>query len=205
MKSHLPVAIIAMIEDGTWPGECLMVTGNLIARPTAAEIAQNYVFLKPIVMVSPHKATLLVYWWCVSLCAGLMGCCRSCIVLLLLFVVASVEFSGFVSMGVGLERLAWAILFFCLLSMQVPSAYFLTDAYLYLDLLLQKKLFKAKVAERETRHDLAGREGVKAKRLIGALRFLWRSSQDGGHDARVRDLKSLLLPSPRRVPQHAVA
>ena len=85
---------------------------------------------------------------------------------------------------------------------QVPSAYFLTDCYLYLDLSLGKKLFKPVT---DSRQEMAGREGVKAKKMMGGLRYLWRSSQDGAHDPRIRDLKSFLRASPRRAPGHAVA
>lgn len=56
MKQHLPVTLLAMIDNNTWPGECLMVQGNPIARPTSAEISQNYVFVKPLVKVCPRFA-----------------------------------------------------------------------------------------------------------------------------------------------------
>lgn len=56
----------------------------------------------------------------------------------------------------------------------------------------------------ESRQEMAGREGVKAKKMLGGLRYLWRSSQDGAHDPRIRDLKSFLRSSPRRAPAHAV-
>lgn len=94
----------------------------------------------------------------------------------------------------------------CFLSPKVPSGYFLTDAYLYLDLLLNKRLFKPKAADPKenkpavTRAGLAGLEGVKAKKLLGGLRTLWRSSQVGAHDPRVVDLKNYLQPSPRKIP-----
>ena len=50
----------------------------------------------------------------------------------------------------------------CYVLAQVPSAYFLTDCYLYLDLMLQKKLFKPQGAD--SRQEMAGREGVRGKR-----------------------------------------
>lgn len=84
---------------------------------------------------------------------------------------------------------------------QAPSAYFLTDAYLYLDILLKKRLFKP--ISPDTRNDMAGREGVKGKRMVGALRFLWRSAPEGAHDPRISELKAFLLPSPRRAPRHS--
>ena len=45
---------------------------------------------------------------------------------------------------------------------------------------------------------LAAIEAVKAKRILGALRALWRSSPQGGHDQRVTHLKTFLLSSPNR-------
>lgn len=62
--------------------------------------------------------------------------------------------------------------------------------------MLKKKLFKPKAPK--TRADLAGQEGVKGKRLLQALRNLWRSSPAGAHDDRLVSLKSFLMPSPPR-------
>ena len=78
---------------------------------------------------------------------------------------------------------------------QVPSAYFLCDTFLYLDRLLNKKLLQP--SGNEDKLTLAGREGCKAKRCLGGLRYLWRSSIQG-HDPRITDLKSFLLKSPER-------
>ena len=58
MKRHLPPSLLAMVEEGTWPGECLLVMGNPLSRPSASEIAQNYVFLRPLVILSPRRAPL---------------------------------------------------------------------------------------------------------------------------------------------------
>jgi len=58
-------------------------------------------------------------------------------------------------------------------------------------------MLKPKVSEGEDKVVLAGREGVKAKRLIGALRYLWRSSPNSC-DPRLKDLKQLLQRSPAR-------
>ena len=79
---------------------------------------------------------------------------------------------------------------------QIPSVYFLTDVFLYVDLLASKKLFKPK--DGSTRADYAGSEGLKAKKLLQALRNLWRSSPSGAHDMRICELKSYLSPSPAR-------
>ena len=78
----------------------------------------------------------------------------------------------------------------------MPSAFFISDAYVYLDLLLGKRLFRP--TSKDDRVSLALKEGVKAKRLLGALRTLWRSSADGAHDPRVKDLKQHLVASPLR-------
>ena len=53
------------------------------------------------------------------------------------------------------------------------------------------------VADQRTKFDLASIEGVKFKRLIGAVRNLWRSSPKGNHP-HVTHLKSILRPSPDR-------
>jgi len=45
-----------MVDDGSWPGESLIVIGDTCTRPTAAELAQNYCFIKPLVMKNPSKA-----------------------------------------------------------------------------------------------------------------------------------------------------
>jgi len=82
--------------------------------------------------------------------------------------------------------------------LQVPSAFYITDCFLYLDLILKKKLFKPPAGE--TRKDLAGKEGVRGKRMMGALRALWRSSPVGGHDARIAEMKTYLQASARPVP-----
>lgn len=84
--------------------------------------------------------------------------------------------------------------------MKVPSAFYITDCYLYLDLILKKRLFKPQPNKVPpvTRADLAGREGVKGKKMLGGLRFLWRSSKIGGHDPRIADLKQYVLPSPAK-------
>lgn len=89
---------------------------------------------------------------------------------------------------------------------KVPSGFFLTDTVLQMD-----KIFKGKplvrkegegesdrlVDDKRTKFDLASIEGVKFKRLIGAVRTLWRSSPKGNHP-HVTHLKSLLRPSPDR-------
>lgn len=81
---------------------------------------------------------------------------------------------------------------------KVPSAYLLTDAFLVLDKRMEKKLFRPSRELNETRMGLAAVEAVKAKRLLGALRSLWRSSPGHGQDTRITHLKSYLMQSPNR-------
>ena len=82
----------------------------------------------------------------------------------------------------------------------MPSAYLMTDVWIYLDKLLDRKLFKP--TPDQSRMSLAGVEGLKMKKLVGALRALWRSSKEFGSDERITDLKSFLRasPSPQRGP-----
>lgn len=80
----------------------------------------------------------------------------------------------------------------------MPSAYFMTDVYLQFDRELNQRVFKPDESNLESRTSLASNEGVVSKKLIGSLRALWRSNKNGGHDERVRVLKSYLLPSPVR-------
>ena len=56
----------------------------------------------------------------------------------------------------------------------VPSAYFCTDLFLCLDALFLGKLLHPTLTE--SKKQLAAQEGNRLKGLIGALRFLWRSS-----------------------------
>ncbi|CAK9089242.1 unnamed protein product [Durusdinium trenchii] len=79
---------------------------------------------------------------------------------------------------------------------KVLGAYFLTDAWLMLDRSLGFKLFRPQ--PHETRMKLAAYEACKAKKCMGALRSLWRSSKTGGHDQNIRHLKSFLRDSPGR-------
>ena len=56
----------------------------------------------------------------------------------------------------------------------VPSGYFRTDLFIYLGRLFMGKLLRPTLTE--GKKQLAAQEGSRMKRLIGALRFLWRSS-----------------------------
>ena len=68
------------------------------------------------------------------------------------------------------------------------------DAFLMLDFLLGKKLFRPKPGV-ETRAGLASEEAVKAKRCLGSLRYLWRNSTSS-HDPYILEMKSFLQASP---------
>lgn len=82
-------------------------------------------------------------------------------------------------------------------SHQVPSAFFLTDVFIWFDgVIMNKKVFKPDYKKKESRMSLASNEAVVMKRLISALRALWRSSQNRGLDNHITDLKSYLRASP---------
>ena len=46
LKRNLPVALLDMINNETWAGKGCMVLGSMVTKPSAAEVAENYVFLK---------------------------------------------------------------------------------------------------------------------------------------------------------------
>lgn len=85
-----------------------------------------------------------------------------------------------------------------LMPLQVPSAYFLTDMFIYFHGLMDRRIFHPDTAKNETITSLASEEGVLMKKLVGSLRALWRSSKDGGYDERVKELKSWCKPSPNK-------
>jgi len=74
----------------------------------------------------------------------------------------------------------------------VPGGVLLTDIWLYLNRLLDNK-FLCKPGT--TPLAQAGVEASRCKRLIGALRYLYRNSVSS-HHPRVSELKSMLQPSP---------
>ena len=63
--------------------------------------------------------------------------------------------------------------------MQVPSALYLTDVLLYLDKFLKGNSLLAKPGTTEaslSKTDLAAKEAQKLKKLVSALRYLFRNS-----------------------------
>ena len=54
MRQHVPPSLLATVNDGTWPGDGLLVMGNPMSRPSASEIAQNYIFVRPLAIMSQH-------------------------------------------------------------------------------------------------------------------------------------------------------
>ena len=167
MLAHMPAAVASLVSEPDWQGSDLIILSSSIARPSSQELANNFSWLKPIVLDSPHK-------------------------------VLGLERDGLLHLDLGKKS---CILFesvnHCMhaVPLQVPSGYYLTDAFLRLDQKLNKMLFRPN--PRESRLFLAGREGSRAKSCIGALRYLWRNT-DGSHDPKVLDLKRALCPSPQR-------
>lgn len=74
----------------------------------------------------------------------------------------------------------------------------MTDVWLQVDRMFLFRLLKPDHDKAETKCSLAGIEAMKMKKLCGALRALWRSSQENGFDNRVTELKSYVRPSPSR-------
>lgn len=73
----------------------------------------------------------------------------------------------------------------------------MTDVFIEFDRQLGKKVFKPDRTKNQSRMSLAANEAVIMKKLVGALRGLWRSSKGKGLDDKVTELKGFLLPSPR--------
>ena len=57
----------------------------------------------------------------------------------------------------------------------IPSGFFCSDVFLYTDRLFNGNFLKSP-DETQSKKTMACMEGSKLKRLMGALRFLWRSS-----------------------------
>lgn len=74
--------------------------------------------------------------------------------------------------------------------------YFLADAFVHLDTLLEKKLLRPDVSRGQSRVDRASEEAVAAKRCVGSLRYLWRNSPSKAHRPSVQEMKSFLVESP---------
>ena len=53
MKAHLPVAVLNMMENGTWSGVSLIQLSSDVTKPTCDELAQNHCLLKPLVLSFP--------------------------------------------------------------------------------------------------------------------------------------------------------
>ena len=62
-----------------------------------------------------------------------------------------------------------------------------------LDQMIQKKLFREANGPRETQ---AAAEGLRAKKCLGALRYLWRNARTAAHHPFVAAMKNLLEDSP---------
>ncbi|CAK8986681.1 unnamed protein product [Durusdinium trenchii] len=76
----------------------------------------------------------------------------------------------------------------------VPGGVLLTDIWLYLDSLFDQKLLCKPDVPKQTQ---AANEASRCKRLIGALRYLYRNSAQS-HNQKVSELKGMLMPSPAR-------
>ena len=93
----------------------------------------------------------------------------------------------------------------------VPSGFLCADVFLAFDAMMDDKVFQP--TPPQTRQTLAIAEGAKMKKLMGGLRYLWRSSVSDhdsdslqlkrcvgptGNHPKVTELKSLLQESPKK-------
>ena len=78
--------------------------------------------------------------------------------------------------------------------LQVPSAYYIADMFLLMDkYILGGKLFRESNGPKTVQ---AAAEGLRVKKCMGALRYLWRNSREAAHHPYVAAMKSLLQDSP---------
>ena len=56
MRATLPMNVLLVISGSEWKGGPLVCLPNPLARPSAATLAKNYVWLLPFVKDSPAKA-----------------------------------------------------------------------------------------------------------------------------------------------------
>lgn len=54
--ANLPTSLIELCESDKWKGGPLLVMASTVARPSAQDVATNHVWLRPMVLQSPHKA-----------------------------------------------------------------------------------------------------------------------------------------------------
>lgn len=58
MLAHLPVSVVDVIRADTYRGGDLIILESTIARPSSQELANNFCWLKPIVLYSPRKVAV---------------------------------------------------------------------------------------------------------------------------------------------------
>ncbi|CAL1163685.1 unnamed protein product [Cladocopium goreaui] len=91
---------------------------------------------------------------------------------------------------------------------RVPSGFLICDVVLMLNEFLMDKLLLPDDPNtpltREDQVEMAKEETTRMKKLLGALRYLWRNGP-GSHDQRVADLKAILVPSPSSIARKAAA
>ena len=113
MKEQLPPAVRELIASPAWKGGSLVKLQNELSRPSAAEVALHYHWLKPWTVAMPTR---------------------------------------------------------------VPSAFMVTDTLLILNELFDKRLFPVQDAADSVMQKAAS-EAVKVKKLLQALRYLYRASR----------------------------
>ena len=167
-------AKLIKVENAQWKGGKIVKLESLPTRVTASDCADNYIFLRPVLLHSPDRVAWSLYKLTVFTFEGIMALLGKKVI--------------------DLESEEHII--FSYHHLKVPSGYFLTDVWLYMDMLLKANLLKDP-QKKLSKLDLAADEGVKLKRLTGGIRTLWRSSENA-HNPRVTELKALLRPSPRK-------
>lgn len=59
IMENLPMTVHQLLENGEWKGGRIVYLDSALQRASAADVAANYHYLKPIIAFSPDRVTFL--------------------------------------------------------------------------------------------------------------------------------------------------
>lgn len=62
IMENLPMTVHQMLENGEWKGGKIVYLDSALQRASAADVAANYHYLKPIIAFSPDRVTFLRFY-----------------------------------------------------------------------------------------------------------------------------------------------